>query len=206
MSDLVAQSVSPRGDGHAAAAHGLWDASTSVPTPHDRPENQLTHPLQTPPAQRCSSFWRNVGAGAPRWTPTPAGARYTAPPAPPQWVRRAVLECDLPLAGLARRPSLASKTPVRHPNRGQGNWPGASPGTRQPPCVRSQVAIEGVTHLLECLAHPSTGWVKRTTLALVEHAAYRRTIPEHPLSRRDLDCRFLSCGQTRRLKGISGME
>ena len=63
-----------------------------------------------------------------------------------------------------------------------------------------------VTHLLERLAHPYTGWVKRTTLALVENAAYRRTITEHHLSRLVLAFRFLSCGQTRRLKGIIGME
>src|SRR5712691_2215915 len=48
--------------------------------------------------------------------------------------------------------------------------------------------------------------MKRTTLAIVENAAYRRTITEHHLSRLVLDFRFRSCGQTRRLKGTIGME
>src|SRR4030095_4336544 len=61
-------------------------------------------------------------------------------------------------------------------------------------------------HLLARLAHPSTGWVKRTTLALVEKAAYRRTITEPYLSRLGLDCRCLRGGPTRRLKGTLGME
>src|SRR4029453_9326152 len=112
MQAFVTKAVPPRGDGHEADARGLWDAETSVPQPHSRPDKRLTPPPPTPPAQRGSSFWRNVGAWEPRWTATPAVARYTAPPAPPQWLRRSAFACGLALAGLERRPALVSKTPV----------------------------------------------------------------------------------------------
>src|SRR3989449_11715909 len=97
-------------------------------------------------------FWRNVGAWDPRLIPTPAVARYTAPHAPLLWFRRSASGYDPPLAGLGRRPSLASRSPVRPPSRGPSSWPDASTATRPSPFFRSQVAIECVTHLLESLA------------------------------------------------------
>ncbi len=146
--DLAVRSARQRGHDHGSGVRGLWDFCTSAPRLHGRPATQPSHPPQTTPVHSRSSSWHNAAQREPRWTPTPAAARGTAPHALPSWPWRSASGYPPLLGGLGRRGQRAPRHPVRQHVRDQYNRPGVATTTLQAPFVGLQGALQRVASIL----------------------------------------------------------
>src|SRR5712691_973068 len=146
--DLAGQSARQRGDGHGCDARDLWAPCTNALSPNCPLENQPPRHPQTPPAQSCSSSWRNADGRDPCSTATSPATRGTAPDAPPLSPHRSASEWHRPLAGLGHIGQLAPRHPVRHRVHGQYSQQDGSTATLPPPFLGLQVTIQRVAYVL----------------------------------------------------------
>jgi hypothetical protein len=145
---LAVRSTRQRGNAHGSGVRGLGALCTNAPRPNCRLETQPSRLPQTTLVQRRASSWQNAAQREPRWTPTPAAARCTAPHARPSWPWRSAPGYHPLLAGLGRRDQLAPRHPVRQRVRGPCHRPGVSPTPLQTPFFGLQVALQRGASLL----------------------------------------------------------
>jgi hypothetical protein len=129
----------------AFVAFGTFEPALQVSSVDQQLRPRIPPPT---PVHSRSSSWHNAAQRDPRWTPTPAAARCTAPHARPSWPWRSASGDHPLLGGLGRRGQRAPRHPVRQPVRDPYTRPGVSTTPLQAPWLGVQVALQRVASIL----------------------------------------------------------